>query len=105
VGVGLVRLGLVSNLLRLANDERVDHLAGGIRDRVRVVRPRDGGLDTSEGQTCHRVDFDLDLDGVPSGEASLCVADATGLPVLRTQKLRLEGGEQAVTETFRWTLQ
>lgn len=104
LGVGLVRLGLLHNLARLVADEQVDHLEGGVREWVRATEVRDGVVDTSGGQPCHRVEFTIEVAGAPRGEASLCIADATGLPVHRTQKVRFEAGELTVTETLRWSV-
>ncbi len=104
MGLGLVRRGLLPALARLTADEPVDHVMGGARDRVKATAVRDGVIDAIGGETCHRVEFTVELDGVAQGEASLCIADATGLPLHRTQTLRAEAGTTSVTETFTWKL-
>lgn len=104
VGLGLVRMGLLHNLAVLTGDAPVDHATGGVREWVKATNVKDGPLDAIGGQTCHRVDFTIEVAAAPRGEASVCIADATGLPVHRTQTVRFEAGTMSVTETLTWKL-
>lgn len=104
VGLGLVRMGLLHNLVTLTGDAPVDHATGGVREWVKATNLKDGPLDSIGGETCHRVDFTIEVNAAPRGEASVCVADATGLPLHRTQTVRFEVGTMSVTETLTWKL-
>ena len=61
-----------------------------------------GAADSFGGETCHRVEFTIEVNAAPRGEASVCIADATGLPLHRTQTVRFEAGPMSVTETLTW---
>lgn len=104
VALGLVRMGLLHNLAKLAADQGVDRAQGGAGDWVKAVDVKPGVADTSGGQACHRVDFGIEVAGQPSGQASVCLSDATSLPLHRRQTVRFESGEMTVEETFRWTV-
>lgn len=102
VGLGLVRMGLLHNLAVLTADEPVDHASGGVREWVKPTNVKDGPIDSFGGETCHRVEFTIEVNAAPRGEASVCIADATGLPLHRTQTVRFEAGTMSVTETLTW---
>jgi hypothetical protein len=104
LGLGLVRQGLLHDLVALGEDRLPDHAGGGYRQAVQAVDVHDGAADTADGQSCHRVDFTVQVDGQRQGEASLCIADATGLPVLRRAAVHSPEGDLTQTERFRWTL-
>lgn len=104
VTLGLVRMGVLHNLAKLAADQGVDRAQGGAGDWVKAVDVKPGVADTSGGQPCHRVDFSLEVAGQPAGQASVCLSDETSLPLHRRQTVRFESGEMTVEETFRWTV-
>ncbi len=104
VALGLTRLGMLHHVARLASDQGLDHADGGVADWVKVVDVKDDGVDQVDGVPCHRVGFTVQVDGQRAGEASVCVADATGLPLHRRQTQRGGAGDVTVTERFRWSL-
>lgn len=94
-------LGLWSALSTLATDAPLDAASAA---QLQAVDVSNGGPDDVSGVGCHRVDFGVEASGAPLGRASLCVADATGLPLQRRQTLTSGGQETSVVETYRWTL-
>ena len=104
VGLGIARLGLLHNLALLSLDQPVDKAAGGFADWVKPLAPKDGASDTINGEPCRRVDFGIEVDGKNLGEASMCIADATGLPMQRSQTVHFPTGEMTVSETFKWQM-
>jgi hypothetical protein len=101
VVLGLTRMGLWHTLARLARDEGVE---GGAGDRVKAVDVKEGGPDEVGGEACHRVAFSIEVDGLRRGDASVCLSDATALPLHRRQTMHFDSGVTTVTETYRWTL-
>lgn len=102
VVLGLSRMGLLHNLSQLTNDLPVDKASGGFAEWVKPLAPRDGPAEQVNGEPCRRVEFGIEVSGKPLGEASMCIADATALPLQRTQTVRFPSGEMTVSETFKW---
>lgn len=102
VALGLARMGLLHNLASLSMDRPIDGGEGGFGSQVKAVSVKDGHSDTVAGTPCRRVDFDVEVEGRVMGDASVCVADATGLPVQRRQVVHFPAGDMKVTETFTW---
>jgi hypothetical protein len=105
VVLGLVRMGLLHNLATLTMDRPIDKVDGGFADWVKPLAPSDGHSDVIKGVACRRVDFHIDVEGRDMGEASLCIADATGLPVQRKQTVHFPQGDMTVVESFTWQLE
>lgn len=103
VAVALVRQGLLHNLAMLAADQMVSKAEGGIREEIQVSDAKDGGPDAVGAVTCHRVDSTLLVGGKPTGEGSVCIADANGLPVQRRLTVHFPEGDMSVSERFTWT--
>lgn len=104
VVIGLVRRGLLHSLAMLVADQMVSKAAGGVREELQALDPRDGGPDTSGGEACHRVDSTLQVGGQSMARTSLCVADATGLPLQRSITVQFPDGQMTATERFTWKM-
>lgn len=93
VVLGMLRLGLLPNLTRLAEGEPLDYAGGGARDSLKAVKFRrvKGG-----------VRFAVQRDGKDAGEATLLIDAKTKLPAKRTGTLRVEGGTVKLEETYRF---
>jgi hypothetical protein len=104
IALGLSRMGLLHNLALLSNDEPMEKTEGGVAEWVKALAPRDGASDTVNGEACRRVDFSVEVEGKVRGEASMCIADATGLPLQRTQTVHFPAGDMTVSETFKWQM-
>lgn len=102
VALGLVRMGLVHNLAKLSLDAAIDHADGGFGDWVKAVAVKDGHSDNVHGESCRRVDFDVQVDGKVMGDASVCVSDVTGLVLHRRQTVHFPAGDMSVSETYKW---
>jgi len=102
--LGLVRMGLMHNLVTLSRDESVEKRDGGFDAWVKAGEVRAGGADNVDGVACTRVDFSVLVEGNNMGDTSLCIADQTGLPVLRTSTMHFPSGDMKLTEKFTWTL-
>ncbi|MEW5741033.1 MAG: hypothetical protein AB1938_19080 [Myxococcota bacterium] len=104
VCLGLTRMGVLHNVARLVMDQGVDRAQGGVEAWVKAVDVKEGGPDTASGESCHRVDFAIEVAGQRAGEASLCLSDATALPLHRRQTVHFEAGDMTVVENFHWTV-
>lgn len=102
VTVGLARMGLLHNLVKLSLDQPMDKVEGGIIEWVRPIDLKDGASESINGEVCHRVDFTVQVEGVKLGEASVCIADSTGLPLQRNQTVHFPAGDMTEVETFKW---
>lgn len=104
VVLGLTRMGVLHNLARLVADEGIDRARGGAPGWVKALDVKEGGPDTAGGEACHRVDFSIEVAGERAGEASVCLSDATALPLHRRQTVHFDSGDMSVVETFHWTV-
>ncbi len=104
VGLGISRMGLLHNLALLSLDQPLEKTGGGFSEWARPVGTKDGASETINGEPCRRVDFGIEVEGKNMGEASVCIADATGLPLQRNQTVHFPTGEMTLTETFKWQL-
>ncbi len=102
VALGLSRMGLLHNLMKLSLDQAIDRADGGFGAWVKAVAPKDGHSDTVHGESCRRVDFGIEVEGHAMGEASVCVSDLTGLILNRRQTVHFPQGDMIVSETFTW---
>ncbi len=105
VALGLSRMGLLHSLVVLSGDRTVDKAEGGADAWVQAVDVKRGAAQTINEQPCTRVEFGIQLSGQRLGEASVCIADATGLPLARTQTVHFPSGDMTQTETFTWKVQ
>lgn len=105
VSVGLVRRGLLHDLAQLTADEPVGEpeAGAGVKTALQVLEPMDGGPDAAGGTPCRRVTYALAVQGARRAEASVCLAEATSLPLERRQTVHLDRGDLSVTERFTWT--
>jgi hypothetical protein len=96
VVIGMTRMGLLHNLARLIDEGVPDHAKGGVRDWVKVVAVRAPSPAEATGRAYA---FDIVVDGVLSGEATLHLDDA-GRPARRVQTVHFEEGDMQVTEIY-----
>ncbi len=101
--VSLVRQGLLHNVAMLVLDQPVDKGEGGVREELGAENLRDAGTEQVDGESCHRLKWTLLVEGKAVGETSLCVSDATGLPLAREATLQLDR-PMTHREHFTWTL-
>lgn len=94
VVLGLTRLGLLHQLSALSKDQPIEKAEGGFSDWVKTIRRIEG----PPQENCRAVDFKMEIAGKEMGNASICVADATGLVLKRNQV----SGDLTVKETFTW---
>jgi hypothetical protein len=104
VALGLARMGLLHNLALLSQDQPFEKTGGGFGEWVKPLAPKDGATDTVNGEPCKRVDFGVQVEGKNMGEASVCIADATGLPLQRSSTIHFPGGDMTLSETFKWEM-
>ena len=104
MALAIARMGLLHNLVMLAMDQPIEKSEGGYGEWVKALEARDGASETFNGETCRRVEYVLSVDGKRMAEASVCIADATGLPLQRTQTVHFGTGEMTETETFKWQM-
>jgi len=102
LALGVSRMGLLHDLVVLTRDRPIEKADGGFAQWVKPLAPTDGFSDTVEGVPCRRVEFHIEVDGRDVGEASVCIADATGLPVHRKQTVHFPQGDMTVVESFKW---
>jgi hypothetical protein len=104
LALGMARMGLLHNLVALAMDQPVEKAEGGADEWLKVLEAKDGAAETFNGESCRRVDYVLAVEGKRTAEASVCIADATGLPLQRTQTVHFQTGDMTVSETFKWQM-
>ncbi len=104
LGVMMVRMGLMHSVANLTADQPIEKANGGVREWVKAVDPKDLKRETVGDVACHRVGFDLWVDGKSVGTSNVCIADATALPVERVTTVRNDGGEMVVNERYSWSL-
>jgi hypothetical protein len=91
--LGLTRMGLLHNVVRLAHDQAPDHADGTVRDWLRPVKFRRvrGG-----------VRYAITVGGTETGETTLLIDAKTKLPRRRTAVIHFPGGDMRVTESYRF---
>ena len=90
ISVGLLRMGLLHNLVRLSGDFVPDHAQGGVRDWVQVPGVSVNG---------NRLFFDILVEGQRAGKADLILSEE-GLPVRRVQTVYFGTEEMKVIEMY-----
>lgn len=91
VVLGLTRMGLLHNVVRLAQDQPLDHADGTVRDWLRAVKFRrvKGG-----------VRYSINLEGKDRGTVTLLINAKSKMPVKRTAVVHFPRGDMRVTETY-----
>ena len=91
--LGLTRMGLLHNVVRLAHDQAPDHADGTVRDWLRPVKFRrvKGG-----------VGYVMNVGGTETGETTLLIDAKTKLPRRRTAVIHFPAGDMRVTESYRF---
>lgn len=85
--VGFVRLGMLHNLALLAVGKPPDHADGGAKEWAVLENMRLGDRNLVDGQRAWPVVGDVFVSGRSSGTATLWIAEETGLPIQRTQRV------------------
>ena len=96
IAVGMTRMGLLHNLVRLVSNEVPDHSDGAVMDWVQVTglsRIDDGADDLG-------IQFALVVSGTASGTALMRVDDQTGETIIREQTVQFPDGEMLVVERY-----
>lgn len=104
IAVGLSRMGLMHNVVTLALDKPLDKIDGGMEDWVKVLDLKDGASESINGEVCRRVEFVVQVEGQKMGESSMCIADATGLPLQRNMTVHFPEGDMTLVESYKWQL-
>jgi hypothetical protein len=91
--LGLTRMGLLHNVVRLAHDQGPDHADGTVREWLRPIKFRrvKGG-----------VRYAITVGGVETGENTVLIDSKTKLPRRRTTVVHFPSGDMRVTETYRF---
>lgn len=103
LGVMLVRMGLMHTAANLTADTGIERSGGGVREWVKVTGLKDVGPETVGEVRCHRLEFSMLIEGKDMGTSSVCIADASGLPVERTTLVKSQSGEMTVSERYTWS--
>jgi hypothetical protein len=102
LAVGLARMGLLHNLVTLALDKPIEKLEGGIDEWVKAIEVKSGAAESINGEPCRRVESVVQVEGQRMGESSLCISDATALPLQRNLTVHFPEGDMTLVETFKW---
>ncbi len=91
--VGLARMGMLHNVVNLAQGGGIDHADKDVREWLKPVKFRrvKGG-----------VAYKVTVDGKESGEATLLINAKTKLPSKRTLTVHFGNGDMKVSETYRF---
>lgn len=104
VALGISRMGLLHDVVTLALDKPIDKIDGGFENWAKTIEVKDGASESINGEVCKRVDFVVQVEGKKMGEASMCISDATALPIQRNMTVHFPEGDTTVVETYKWTL-
>lgn len=94
VVLGLTRMGLLHNLVRILGRQSVEHAGGGMDEWVRVTNV---AYDPVE----RKYSFDIAIEGKPTGAGGLWLA-ADGRPLRRQQTVHSPAGDVFVEERYVW---
>jgi len=97
--LGLSRMGILHNLALLVNGSPPDATDGTAQEWLKITDPAHAGSDPSE-PTGVAVHFGIVVGGSPSGEATLWMDPASGVPLLRRQEVTFPEGSMRVTERY-----
>jgi hypothetical protein len=103
--VGLVRMGILHNLAMLSAGRPPDGADGGVRDWVTVTELALGPVERPDelgGRAARPLSFEIVVGGQAAGEATVWVAEGSGLPLLRRQTVRFSQGTMEVEERYEW---
>jgi len=90
--IGLTRMGLLHNIVRLAGGSAPDHSDGGVAEWVTAQS-------VAKSADARRITFDIVVDGEPSGSAALRL-DPFGMMVKRDQTVAFPQGDMVVVENY-----
>lgn len=95
-----LRVGLLYETITLATGAPPEGSTGNLEGWMEVDALALGPLETVDGVTTRRIDFDLVIGKVKSGRVELWIDVATGLPYRRTSVVDFQG-TMAVSERYR----
>ena len=100
--LGMTRMGLLHNVVRILSGELPDHASGGISDWVTVSGFSTGPQQKLDGRSANAipVHFSLSVDGTPSGTATIWEEATLRIPIGRDQVVQFETGEMRVKERY-----
>ncbi|MEM6784339.1 MAG: hypothetical protein AAF624_11475 [Bacteroidota bacterium] len=99
--VGFFGMGILHNLAMLTADQLPDHADGGAAAWVTTHDLAWGSPEERSGRALKPLTFDIQVEGQPSGTATLWLDTATGHPVERTQTVAFPDGAMEVVERYR----
>ena len=100
--LGMTRMGLLHNVVRILSGELPDHASGGVDEWVTVSGFSSGPQQKLDGRSANAipVHFGLTVDGVPSGTATIWEEATLRIPLGRDQVVQFETGEMRVKERY-----
>jgi hypothetical protein len=100
--VGFARMGILHNLSRLTGGAPPDHMEGGADTWVGIQDVRTGAAETINGRPTGQFDYELLVDGTPSGRGRLWLDLLTGFPVRRNLIVEFDDGPMTVNEAYEF---
>ncbi|MEL7363045.1 MAG: hypothetical protein AAFN13_13310 [Bacteroidota bacterium] len=99
--VGFFGMGVLHNLALLTADTPPDHADGGAAAWVTAHDLAWGSPEERRGRTLQPLTFAIQVEGQPSGTATLWLDTETGHPVERSQTVQFATGAMEVVERYR----
>jgi hypothetical protein len=100
--VGFARMGILHNLARLTGGAPPDHMEGGAERWVAIQGVRAGEAETINGRPTGEFEYELLVDGAPSGRGRLWLDLINGLPVRRNLVVEFADGLMTVDEAYEF---
>jgi hypothetical protein len=100
VVIGFTRMGILHNIARLTGGATPDHMEGGVREWVQADSVAWGPREDIGGRPALAIDFNITVDGNPSGRARLYLDAETEQPLQRNQTVNFTEGDMNVTESY-----
>lgn len=98
--LGFTRMGWMHHAAQIAGGGSPEGVDGNAHAWVEARNVRFGDEFELNGVPARPLLFDVAVDGQVSAQAVLWVAQASGLPLMRLQRVQLAGGEMRVTEFY-----
>lgn len=98
--VGLLRMGALHNLARLANGQAPDRADGTVQQWVEVSGFEARPPEVVNGVDAQPLSFRIVVAGHDTGQATLWLRLENGLPLKRAQTVQLPAGEMRVVEEY-----
>ena len=99
--IGVTRMGLLHNQVRMVWSQLPDHAEGGLSTWLDITEPDLGAPELLDEGSAAPLRFGLLVDGRKTADVTLWLDTETGLPRRRDQVVDFSGGESMqVTETY-----